>query len=104
MRPAGEIRQALLTSAVQLAQPHQAPTLAELAAHAGVGYLAARRTVDNLKRCGALEIARLRRVDYRNRPVAEYVPAQLQADESANSAPFVDLARVLGGWSAAQAA
>lgn len=103
MRPAGEIRQALVSAAGLLATPDRAPTLTELAQHAGVGYKAARDTVANLKRCGALEIARLRRVDYRNRPVAEYVPAA-PVDDSANDVPFVDLARVLGGWSTAQAA
>lgn len=103
MRPAGEIRQALLNAATLLATPERAPTVRELAHHAGVGLDAARRTVDNLKRCGALEIARPRRVDYRNRPVAEYQPARL-GDLDAIDAPFIDLARVLGGWSAAQAA
>lgn len=101
MRPAGEIRQVLLRAATDLTTPERAPTVRELAHHAGVGLEAARRTVDNLKRCGALEIARPRRVAYRNRPVAEYQPVRMVAMADAENAPFVDLARVLGGWQAA---
>jgi len=103
MRPAGEVRQALLTAAATLATPERAPTVREMAHHAGVGLEAARRTVDNLKRCGAFEIARHRRVAYRNRPVAEYQPARLEL-LGQGDAPFIDLARVLGGWTATQAA
>jgi hypothetical protein len=76
-RPVGDVRKALLTAAQVLATADKAPTLQELAQHACVGKGAARRTLDNLKRCGALAIARQRRVAYRNRPVAEYAPAYL---------------------------
>lgn len=72
MRPAGEIRQALLAAVGQLATPDRSPTLAELASHAQVGASAAMQTVKNMHRHGALRIVRHRRVDYRNRPVAEY--------------------------------
>ncbi|KQM68790.1 hypothetical protein [Xylophilus sp. Leaf220] len=75
MRPAGEVRQALLQAAGRLATEERAPTLAELAAEATVGYEAAMNTVKNMVRAGVLRIARQRPVDYRNRPVAEYVPA-----------------------------
>lgn len=68
MRPAGEVRQALLVAAAEL----QRPTLAELAARACVGYDSARHTVDNLRRAGRLRVLGWRRVAYRNRPVAEY--------------------------------
>lgn len=76
-RPIGDVRKALLTAAQMLATADKAPTLQELAQHACVGIKAARATVQNLKRCGALAIARPRRVAYRNRPVAEYAPAHL---------------------------
>lgn len=76
-RPVGDVRKALLTAAQTLATQDKAPTLQELALHACVGIKAARMTVQNLTRCGALAIARPRRVAYRNRPVAEYAPAFL---------------------------
>lgn len=75
MRPSGEVRQALLNAALELTTPDQAPTLAELAARSQVGIEAARRTIDNMVRSGAMVIVRTRRVSYRNRPVAEYAKA-----------------------------
>jgi len=75
MRPAGEIRQALLNAALELVTPERAPTVAELAAHSQVGFDAALHTVRNMRRAGHLAIVRERRVDYRNRPVCEYAPA-----------------------------
>lgn len=100
MRPHSEVRQALLGAVQLLSTPTQAPTLAELAAHAQVGRDHARCMVRDLKRYGALQVARTRRVQYRNRPVAEYVLAPVQAanDEGAG---FVDLGRLLNVWSAA---
>lgn len=95
MRPAGEIRQALEQACAALAQPEQGPTLRELAAHARVGLEAARGTVSDMRRAGVVRIARTRRVDYRNRPVAEYEPApgaRLAAPSSQG------LARVLTTW------
>jgi hypothetical protein len=90
MRPAGEIRQALIQAAhdvvAELGMPNRGATLAELADRSCVGRDAARRCIDNMRRSGALKIVAERRVDYRNRPVAEYVPAS-------DDAPFVDL-----GW------
>ncbi len=94
MRPAGEVREAVLDAARALVTPTQGPTLAELARKARVSQQAARRTVDNLCRCGALTIPRTRKVLYRNRPVAEYEPAK---PPSANSS-IVDLATLLAAW------
>lgn len=74
MRPRGDVALALLGAAREMATGSQAPTLVELAAQSQVGYDAARRGVDNLRRAGCLEIARTRVVEYRTRPVAEYVP------------------------------
>ena len=80
MRPAGEVRQALLDAAHAMTTPDQSPTLLELATRSQVGFLAARRTIDNMRRAGVLVVVRTRKVDYRNRPVAEYSPpARLEA-------------------------
>lgn len=79
MRPAGEIREALLAAALALATDTQAPTVRELAAKACVGQLAARRTIDNLRRAGLLHIPRTRKVTYRNCPVAEYALSAVAA-------------------------
>lgn len=92
MRPMGEISLALLGAARELCTPEQCPTLAELAAHAQVGYDAANNTVKNLRRHGALRIVRKRRVAYVNKPVAEYEPVQAAADADAG---FVDLGQVI---------
>ena len=94
MRPAGEVRQALLNACTQLATPDRGPTLLEMAAVACVGMQAARRTVENMSRAGQLHRVRDRKVEYRNRPVAEYVPAAMQGDDDG----FVDLAQVLRVW------
>ena len=80
MRPTGEVRQALFDAALALTTPARSPTLLELAQHSQVGFLAARRTVDNMRRAGVLVVVRTRKVDYRNRPVAEYcTPQRLEA-------------------------
>lgn len=94
MRPAGEVRQALLNACTQLATPDRGPTLREMAAVACVGMQAARRTVENMSRAGQLHRVRNRKVEYRNRPVAEYVPA----DMAQEGAGYVDLAQVLRVW------
>ncbi len=90
MRPAGEIREALLNSCRALVTPDRAPTLQEIRSHAQVGSVAARNTIANMKRYGVLLQARERPVPYRNRPVFEYMPADMAQD----SAGFVDLAAV----------
>lgn len=91
MRPAGEIRVALLGAARELFTPDRAPTLAELREHAKVGADAAAHTVKNMTRHGALRKVRDRRVAYRNKPVAEYAPADLVVEERPG---LVDLASV----------
>ena len=96
MRPAGEITMALLDAARALRTDERAPTMAELAAHAQVGYDAANNTVKNLKRRGRLRIVRTRRVDYVNKPVHEYEP--VEATQGADGAGWVDLGQALGVW------
>jgi len=72
MRPAGDVSQSLLAAIDAMATPERAPTLQELAAKAGVAVDVARQTLKNMKRYGRVCSPRTRRVDYRNRPVAEY--------------------------------
>ncbi len=94
VRPPGEIHTALLEAARELTTPERAPTLMELAHHAQVGMQAARDTVPKMKRHGALRIVRTRRVDYRNRPVAEYAPA----DAGERLGQGVDLGQAMATW------
>lgn len=94
MRLAGDTRLALLKAAAELSTPDRAPTLRELALKACVGQDAAMHTVKNLTRCGKLTIPRTRRVEYRNRPVAEYAPA-LPAGQATGLA---DLGSVFASW------
>lgn len=94
MRPAGEVRLALLQACRDLQQPGRGPTLREMAHHARVGIKAAKETVRNMRRDGVLVAPRTRRVDYRNRPVNEYAPAQ----SVARCTPVVGLARVMTAW------
>jgi hypothetical protein len=95
MRPAGEIRAALLQAACELTTTDRAPTLQELAARACVGTMAALHTVRNMKRAGQLQIPRTRCVAHRNRPVAEYAPASTEPKEAAG---YVDVASVFSIW------
>ncbi len=96
MRPAGEVRRAIHKASIELAHPDRAGTLRELAAHSQVGLKAARHTVSHMCRAGVLEIARTRKVDYRNRPVAEYCPAV--ATSTDQLPPLVQLQGALGAW------
>ena len=99
MRPAGEIRQALIQAAHDLAANGRGATLAEISERAQVGRDATRRCVDNMKRSGALRIVGERRVEYRNRPVAEYAPAKVLSLEDVNAlAGWVGLSNCLQGW------
>lgn len=98
MRPAGEVRLALLDACRQLATPDRAPTLREIAARACVGLDAATHTVKHMSRAKQLRIVRERRVDYRNRPVAEYEPVPADVAQAADDAGFVDLGSVLRVW------
>lgn len=70
MRPAGDVSVALIN--VLERQPEQGLTLREIAAEAQVGMDVAKRTIYNMRRYGRVRIAQMRRVSYRNRPVAVY--------------------------------
>lgn len=77
MRPASDVRKALIGAVQELETEAKGPTMRELAAKACVGYTAARRTLDNLRRAGVLEIPRGRKVHYRNAKVAEYALSKM---------------------------
>lgn len=102
MRPAGEIHQALLKAAGELValakSPSKGPTLAEIADRACVGREAARVHVPKLKSRGHLKQVGDRRVNYRNRPVAEYAPKVLSLEDvEAMTGPVV-LSNCMAGW------
>lgn len=100
MRPLSDVARALLSTACRLSAAGRAVTLAEMAAGACVGHKAATMTVKNLRRSGHLKIVGLRRVNYRNRPVAEYAPAAVEdkADGVSAAPAAVDLGRCLHAW------
>lgn len=81
MRPAGEIRRALLDACTALASgvqdPEHGPSLREIAHRACVGLDAAQDTMKNMVRAGVVHRVNTRRVDYRNKPVAEYRPGAM---------------------------
>ncbi|MEC5213302.1 hypothetical protein RCH06_001848 [Polaromonas sp. CG_9.5] len=100
MRPRSEEATALLQTALRLSAAGRGVTLAELAAHAQVGKASARVLVPKLKRRGQLRIVGLRRVTYRNRPVAEYAPALTEATQLPG---WVEVGACLAGWAKAPA-
>lgn len=103
MRPPVAVRRAVLQAAAELTTPAHAPTLRELAAHAGVAAHSARWAVADLRRAGALRIVRTRRVAYRNRPVAEYAPGLGRGRmPDAPLGAAGDLARVVWAWHGGQ--
>lgn len=102
MRPATEVRQAILQAVTTMATPDRGPTLQEInkavCSQMPVGTDTVRRYLDNIKRSGAVCIARQRRVDYRNRPVAEYAPADSAAHGNQIQQGWVDLGRSMADW------
>lgn len=104
-RPAGEVHQALIRAAqaikLERAQSGQGATLKELAQRSQVGYKVARAMVPKLRALGHLQLSGERAVDYRNRPVAEYLPVEvpvvlpaIDVDETWSQ----DLSRCLAAW------
>lgn len=96
MRPAGEIRKALLDAAGEMCKSGGG-TLRELAHKAQVPVAVARRTLDNACRAGALTRGPDRVVDYRNRPVATYMPAG-HAPVAANESCVTGIAALQAAW------
>ena len=97
MRPAGEIRQALFQAAHDLTQHGRGATLVELAARASVARRDASVCLKNMRRAGVLDIVGERRVDYRNRPVAEYAPAP-ESNDSTIAQGWADLNLCMADW------
>ncbi|MFI8616502.1 hypothetical protein ACIGHN_13455 [Acidovorax sp. NPDC077693] len=99
MRPAGEIRKALLDACAALASgvqdPDHGPTLREIAHRACVGLDAAQDTMKNMVRAKVVHTVNTRKVPYRNRPVAEYRPGALAL--AAND-PIAALAGAVRAW------
>ncbi len=102
MRPTGDVHQALLRAATDMAAVVEGrlrgPTLQELAERAQVGLKAAHCTVHNMRQRGQLQVAGTRKVDYRNKPVAEYAPARAEED-GPDDGEAVNLAELLNIWS-----
>jgi hypothetical protein len=82
MRPAGEIRVALLDAARSARQNGRGFTMRELAARACVGRAAARKTIENMVRAGVLLESGELPVEYRNRPVKLYALPQPLVNET----------------------
>ena len=97
MRPAGEIRQALESAAQALAAEHGSATWRDMAERAGVGFLAARRTVENMARAGALQPMGFEKRLHSRRWMTLYAPAAnfATAATAPNGCP---LAGVLQSW------
>lgn len=98
MRPSGEITQALLKAAKEFAEQGRPATLVELAHSACVSREAAYDRVKKLKSRGHLQQVGERRVDYRNRPVAEYAPADVCNKEEEGITGFVALEHCFSNW------
>jgi hypothetical protein len=74
MRPMNHAALALLQAANRLSAAGRGVTLAEMRQDAKVSEHTARMFVPSLARRGHLKIIGERKVTYRNRPVAEYMP------------------------------
>ena len=100
MRPAGETHLALLQAAHAIrrerAESGQGATLLELVHRSQVGYKCARALVQKLKARGQLQIVGQRKVEYRNRPVAEYAPAP--PTKAKEKAGWVGLSDCVQSW------
>lgn len=90
---------AVLKAARELATPQQAPTRREIAAHLMLNTREINTTVDNLTRTGKLCQVRLRQVEHRTRPVAEYAPMFVDLN-----APVHDAEAPASGWADLNAA
>lgn len=104
MRPAGEVHLALLQAAhairAERASTGQGATLLELVHRSQVGYKVARALVPKLSARGQLTKVGERKVPYRNRPVAEYVPTDMveSSTEPVIGAGWVNLGDALQHW------
>jgi hypothetical protein len=105
MRPASDVRQALVNAAQDLHTARGGASMAELAEHARVGRDVVRYMVPSMLRSGTLYIVGQRRVGYRNRPVALYAPGAPQragptVQEATGALCWAGLSRWLVGQAA----
>ena len=104
MRPAGEVHLALLQAAhairAERASTGQGATHLELFHRSQVRYKVARALVPKLSARGQLTKVGERKVPYRNRPVAEYVPTDMveASTEPVIGAGWVNLGDALQHW------
>ena len=96
MRPAGEIRLALLQACRELVTPERAPTIREMAARARVGYAVAYSTVDKLRRAEQLCVVRRHREPHCNRWIAQWAPVDVQPVSALDAVPLKSAMRVWG--------
>lgn len=97
MRPPGEIRHALAAAAQALATERGGATWRDLAERAGVGYLAARRTVENMARGGALQPIGVEKRAHSRRWMKLYAPSTNWAT-AATATAGCPLAGVVQRW------
>lgn len=76
MRPQGEVRQALAGAAVELQREAGAASWRDMAERAGVGFHAAKVTVNNMVRAGELKPVGAEKRAHSNRWVRLYEPGQ----------------------------
>lgn len=113
MRPTSDIAKAVLkaarslhlprraATATEAEQPEHGATLRELVQRACISRVAAQQIIPKMKQRGDLHIVGHRRVDYRNRPVAEYAPRPLLPGEKDTEAAEEDDAAQLDSCIAA---
>lgn len=94
MRPRGEIRQAIETTARTLAMEQGGGTWREMAQRACVGFEAARKTVSNMVLAGELVPCGQVRVQHARRPMMRYAPRR----SSWVSSGMGNLDAVLRSW------
>lgn len=97
-RPQGEISTAILQAVAELQGPDRCPTAREIAVHSKVGLAAAKATIGNMRRAGRLHQARLRRVFYRTRPVAEYCTFEPVETAVSNKSLGSEVAAAIASW------
>lgn len=98
MRPPGEVRQALARAAVQLTQERAGATWRELAEHAQVGYLDARRTVEHMARSGGLAVIGVEKRAHSRRWMNVYAPPELAEEPPQARDAAADLAAITRAW------
>jgi hypothetical protein len=99
MRPPGDIRKAIDQAARELAIERDAATWRDMAERANVGYLTARRTVENMERAGALQRVGSEKREHSRRWMALYAPVPAPGlAPSASCAPALAIDAAVRGW------